>query len=90
MTIPNADEIARIAAALVSAMSEARVMADAGSFGPSLEKLLQHARKLHQLIGEELAVAGGAVGEHAGGLYTAMDDKLRELEALLRQDVQRH
>ena len=86
----NAADIARIAAALVQAVTEAKALVDAGNYGSGLANLLQHGRELHQLIGEELAVAGAAVSEHAVGLYDTMGERLKELEAVLRPDVQRH
>jgi hypothetical protein len=86
----NAADIARIAAAQVQAVTEAKAMVDAGQFGQGLADLVQHGRELHQLIGEELAATGASVGEHAGGLYAAMTERLKELEGLLRLDVQQH
>jgi hypothetical protein len=88
MTMPNAAEIARISAALVEAMAEASERVAAGDFGADLADLLQHAPDLHQMIGEELETVGSSVGEYAGGLYAGMGDKLKELEALMRQDPQ--
>ncbi len=84
MSITNAEEIARISGALVAALMEAKVMAEAGNFGVGLADLLQHARELHELIGEELTIAGDAVGEYAGGLYHAMGERLKDLEGLVR------
>jgi hypothetical protein len=81
MNIPNTAELARISAALIAAMSEARTMVESGNLGPVFAELVQHARDLHQMIGEELSIAGSAVGEYAGGLYAAMSDRLAELTA---------
>ncbi len=63
-------------------------MVESGNFGLDFTELVQHARELHELIGEELAIAGTSVGEYAGGLYNAMGDKLHELELLVPQDAQ--
>ena len=68
----NAAELVRISAALIAAMSEARAMVERGNFGPDFADLVQHARELHELIGEELATAGAGVAEYAVGLYVAM------------------
>ena len=86
----NAAEVTRISGALVSALQEARALADAGVYGSALADLVRHARELHALIGQELATAGAVAGEHARGLYSAMGERLNELELLLRPDVRRH
>ena len=81
--IPDAGELVRISAALISAISDARAMADAGDFGPGFAELVRHARELYQLIADELAAAGDSGGEYARGLASAMGDNLADLDKLL-------
>lgn len=83
--IPDANELAQISGALLSALAEARAMADAGNYGAGFADLVQHARELYQLIADELAAAGDAGGEYARGLVGAMGDKLVELDTLLHR-----
>ena len=48
---------ARISAALVTALAEAKMLADAGSIGPEIRDIVQHARDLYDLLLEQLVAA---------------------------------
>ena len=50
----DADELARIAAELVSAVAEAKAFADEVGVGPRFRELVQHAREMHSLMLEAL------------------------------------
>ena len=43
-------EAARIAAALLKAIAEAKSMADAENIGPDLHNVVRHARELHGIV----------------------------------------
>jgi len=83
------EEGARISAALVKAIVEAKLLADAGNVGPETRELVQHARELYYLLLEQLGAAGPYATEEVRGMASAMGNKLDELEALVTIEVDR-
>lgn len=77
------EEGARISAALIKAIAEAKAMADAGDIGPEIRDLVRHARDLYDLLREQLVLAGPDADENARGMYDAMGNRLDDLEALM-------
>ena len=73
----------RISAALVTAISEAKALADADCLGPDLHEVIRHARELHDLLLEQMVTAEPRVVDRLGGLCDAMGENLRRLEALI-------
>jgi hypothetical protein len=51
------DQAARISAAIVKAIAEAKVLVDAENIGPELHDVVQHARELHDLLREQVDAA---------------------------------
>ena len=78
------DGAARISAAIVKAIAEAKTMVDAENFGPELHDVLQHARELHDLLREQVAAAPPDVTDRLRGLCDAMGNNVGRLEDLLR------
>lgn len=81
MTLASTD-LARISAALVDALAEARDFVERGEFGTPLREVLAFARDLAVLADETLA-ADPHAGEHARGLAMQMAERLAALEALV-------
>lgn len=82
MTQPDADEVARISAALIAAIAEAQTLAADGKIGAEFRELLRHAREMHNLLVEHLD--GGT--EYARGLADSIGAHLDDLEATLKRD----
>ena len=79
----HASEIARISAALITAIAEAQTLVADGRIGTEFRKLLWHAREMHDLMVEHLD--GGT--EYARGLAESIGTHLDELEAALKRDL---
>jgi len=86
----HAAEIARISAALVGALTEARAMADAGRFDDELMDLVQHARELGELLDEALSEHGAEVGEYARGVAAHLYAAIADLEQSLQRPDATH
>ena len=90
-TIPkelDADEIARISAALIAAIAEAQTLAADGTIGDEFRELLRHSREMHDLMVEQLQQASeSSAVEYARGLVESMGNHLDELEAALKRDL---
>ena len=80
-------ELARISAALVKAMAEARVMHDANGIDENFRENLRHARELHDLLLEGLIEAEPAPPEYLRGLCDSMGNNLDELEKILARTL---
>ena len=74
---------ARISTALVKAITEAKVMADAGDVGPDLRDLIRHARDLYNLLLEQVIAAEPNAAEDVREMCAAMGNRLGQLGALL-------
>jgi hypothetical protein len=87
MTVPerhfDANEIARISAALIAAIAEAQTLAADGKIGSESQELLRHAREMHDLMVEH--PDGGT--EYARGLADSIGTHLDELETALRCEM---
>jgi hypothetical protein len=77
------EEGARISSALIKAITEAKVMADAGDVGPGLRDLVRHARDLYELLLEQLIAAGPDAAEDVRGMCDDITIRLDQLEALV-------
>jgi hypothetical protein len=77
------DAAARISAAIVKAIAEARVLVDAESLGHELYDVVQHAREMHDLLREEVAAAPPDVADRLRGICDAMGNNISRLEELL-------
>jgi hypothetical protein len=76
------EEGPRIYAALVKALAEAKMLADAGDVGPTFRDVLQHAREMYDLLLEQMVAAEPGAGEYLMGMCDAMGNKLDALEML--------
>jgi hypothetical protein len=79
----EANEIARISAALVAAIAEAHALAADGQTGAEFRELLRHAREMHDLMASQL---DGAT-EYARGLADSIGTHLKDLEEGLRREL---
>lgn len=70
-------EIAHLSQALIAALTEADALAKAGSFGPELAEVVQHAREVGEMLRESVQQAGDTV-----------DDRTREMAATLAAAVE--
>ena len=70
-------EIAHLSQALIAALTEADALAKAGSLGPELAEVVQHARELGDMLREAVQRAGDTV-----------DDPTREMAATLAAAVE--
>jgi hypothetical protein len=77
------DQAARISAAIVKAIAEAKVLVDAENVGPELHDVIQHARELHDLLREQVEAAPSAVVDRLRGACEAMGNNIGRLEELL-------
>jgi hypothetical protein len=82
------DQAARISAAIVKAIAEAKVLVDAENVGPELHDVVQHARELHDLLREQVEAAPPGVVDRLRGACEAMGNNIGRLEDLLRGDAQ--
>jgi hypothetical protein len=80
-------ELARISAALVKTMAEARVAHEATGIDDTFRENLKRARELHDLMLKGLIEAEPGPTEYLRGLCDAMGNNLDELEALLRRSL---
>lgn len=80
-----AAEIARISAALVAALAEAKALTDAGRFGAELTELVRHAREMGELLTEALNAHGDAVGEYARSVAASLTAAIANLERSIEQ-----
>ena len=78
---------ANISAALVRAIAEAKVLADAGEIGAETHNLVQHPRELYARLLEQFAAAGLVVPEEFRGRADAMGNKRDQPEALITRKV---
>ncbi len=78
-------EVAGISSALISAIGEAKVMADAGQFGTELAELWQHIRELHELLVESVAEAGDVLPAQLRVMVDDMGERVNALGALIRE-----
>lgn len=76
-------ELARIAAALVKAMAEARVTHEANGIDVKFREYLRQARELHDQLLEGLIAAEPGPTEYLRGLCESMGNNLDALERLL-------
>lgn len=82
------DEAARISAAIVKAIAEAKVLVDAENLGPELHDVVQHARELHDLLREQVDAASPEVADRLRGVCDAMGNNIGRLEDLLKGEAQ--
>jgi len=68
---------------LIKAITEAKVLADAGNLDPEFRDLVRHARDLYDLLLEQVIAAGPGAAEDVRGMCDAMGNRLGQLEALL-------
>lgn len=90
MAPENAAEIARISAALIAALAEAKAMADAGRFGPELTELVRHAREMGELLTEALDQHAEAVGEYTRSVAAKLTAAIASLEQSIRETDSLH
>ena len=79
-----AAEIARISAALVAALAEAKARADAGQYGADFAELVRHAREMGELLTEALAEHRDSVGEYARAVAASLTAAIENLERMVR------
>ena len=79
----DAGAVARISAAIVKAIAEAKTLVDAGESGPELREVVVHARELHDLLLEQMLAAEPANAEYLRGLCDAIGNNVGALEQLL-------
>jgi hypothetical protein len=85
-----AAEIARISAALMAALAEAKAMTDAGRFDHELTEVVQHARELGELLNEALSEHGEEVGEYARSVAAHLYAAIASLEQSLQSPGPTH
>jgi thiaminase len=76
--------LANVSSACMDALREAQDMAEAGETGAELADVVRHARELYDIIAEELGDVSRATGEYAGGVLLEFDERIKELERLVR------
>jgi hypothetical protein len=87
---PRPEEIARISAALVSALADAQAMAHAGDVGPEFANLMTHVRDMYELLDEALREAGEAVPEEASAVAQKLGAAIDQMELLLHPSGPTH
>jgi hypothetical protein len=85
-----AADIARISAALITALGEAKAMADAGQLDADFTELVRHARELGELLTEALADQGDSIGEYVRGVAASLTGAIERLEELVHQPGPTH
>ena len=85
-----AAEIARISAALLAALAEAKAMTDAGRFDDELAELVQHARELGELLNEALSEHQDEVDEYARSVAAHLYEAIASLEQSLQRPASTH
>ena len=77
------DAAAKISAAIVKAIAEAKTLADAGDSGAELREVVMHARELHDLLLEQMLAAEPENAEYLRGPSDAIGNNIGALEALV-------
>ena len=80
-------ELARISAALVKAMAEARVLHENTGVDEAFRENIRQARELHDLLLKGLIEAEPGPTEYLRGLCDSMGNNLDELEALVHRSL---
>ncbi len=80
-------ELARISAALVKRMAEARVLHDTTGVDEAFRENIREARELHDLLLKGLIEAEPGPTEYLRGLCDSMGNNLDELEGLVRRSL---
>ena len=83
----DANELARISAALIAAAAEAYGLAQNGKLGPEFRDLVQHAREMHALMIEHLQRADADAVTPARGLAELIGNRLDLLVATLTREL---
>jgi len=79
-------EAARISVALLQAICKAKALSDVGETGSEFADVVGRARALYDQMGEQLFAADPAGLAYVREEFSAMGDKLVELEALISDD----
>jgi hypothetical protein len=85
MPLPNAEEVAEIAAALVRAIAEATTQLREEGVGGEFPRSILQARELHTRLLEALIAAEPAVNEQVRGLCDTIGNRIDNLEQALRE-----
>jgi hypothetical protein len=78
-----AEDLARMSAALIAAVAEAKVRIERGDFDDEFVELVRHAREMYAIMRETL-IADATAGAYARGLLEAIGNNLDSIEASMR------
>lgn len=81
--MPDPAYLAHVSSAIQAAVREAQDLVDGGELGAPLASIVRHARELHDILVDELALESRRVDDYAGGTLVAMGERLRLLEQYL-------
>ena len=85
MALPNAEEVANIAAALVRAIAEATTELRENGPDGEFPGIVLRTRELHTLLLEKLLAVEPAVDEQVRGLCDTIGNRIDRLEEALRE-----
>lgn len=78
----DAAELARITAALVGAIAEAKVRAKEYGIEPEFREIVRHSREMHFLLLEALLADKALSTEYYRGLSESTNNSIEQLETL--------
>jgi hypothetical protein len=80
----DADELARIAAALVGAIADASAHAKEVGIDAQFRELVQHAHDMHDLFVDAMLISESLRTEYLPGLNVTAENAIEHLEMLAR------
>ena len=78
----DADDLARIAATLITAIGQAKARAKEFGIDPDFREIVRHAREMHDLLIEALIENEPLSTAYLRGLSDATENTIERLEAL--------